>query len=91
MAQRENSLAGCSKRPSSKAAGESKPEAYPQGRTVRRIRSTTFVRAAELVRRPERLSGEHARRQACRSSESAIAAEAFMNNAGYDEQRAGIM
>jgi hypothetical protein len=23
--------AGCSKRPSSKAAGESKPEAYPQG------------------------------------------------------------
>ena len=24
-------LAGCSKRPSSKAAGESKPEAYPQG------------------------------------------------------------
>ena len=32
---------------SSEAAGESKPEAYPQGRTVRRIRSTTFVRAAE--------------------------------------------
>ncbi len=31
----------------SKPAGESKPEAYPQGRTVRRIRSTTFVRAAE--------------------------------------------
>jgi hypothetical protein len=25
------SLAGCSERPSSKAAGESKPEAYPQG------------------------------------------------------------
>jgi hypothetical protein len=24
-------LAGCSKRPSSKAAGDSKPEAYPQG------------------------------------------------------------
>ena len=24
-------LRGCSKRPSSKAAGESKPEAYPQG------------------------------------------------------------
>jgi hypothetical protein len=24
-------VAGCSKRPSSKAAGESKPEAYPQG------------------------------------------------------------
>ncbi len=37
-------LAGCSKRPSSKAAGESKPEAYPLGRTVRRIRSTTSVR-----------------------------------------------
>ena len=35
-----------------KAAGESKPEAYPQGRTVRRIRSTKSVRAAELVRRP---------------------------------------
>ncbi len=29
MAQEQ--LAGCSKRPSSKAAGESKPEAYPQG------------------------------------------------------------
>ena len=36
----------------SKAAGEKEPEAYPQGRTVRRIRSTTSVRAAELVRRP---------------------------------------
>jgi hypothetical protein len=36
----------------SKAAGESKPEAYPLGRTVRRIRSTKSVRAAELVRRP---------------------------------------
>ena len=36
----------------SKAAGESKPEAYPLGRTVRRIRSTTSVRAGELVRRP---------------------------------------
>ena len=34
------------------AADESKPEAYPQGRTVRRIRSTKSVRAAELVRRP---------------------------------------
>ncbi len=32
---------------SSKAAGESKPEAYPLGRTVRRIRSTEPVRAAE--------------------------------------------
>ena len=31
IAQQENSLAGCSKRPSSKAAGESEPEAYPQG------------------------------------------------------------
>jgi hypothetical protein len=31
MAQQGNNLAGCSKRPSSKAAGESKPEAYPQG------------------------------------------------------------
>ena len=30
-----------------KAADESKPEAYPQGRTVRRIRSTMSVRAAE--------------------------------------------
>ena len=43
---------GCSKRPSNEAAGESKPEAYPLGRTVRRIRSTTSVRAAESVRRP---------------------------------------
>jgi hypothetical protein len=42
----------CSKNSSSKAAGESKPEAYPLGRTVRRIRSTKFVRAAESVRRP---------------------------------------
>ena len=31
MAQQGNSLAGCSKSPSSKAAGESEPEAYPQG------------------------------------------------------------
>jgi hypothetical protein len=31
---------------------KNRPEAYPQGRTVRRIRSTTSVRAAELVRRP---------------------------------------
>jgi hypothetical protein len=35
----------------SEAADEQKPEAYPLGRTVRRIRSTTFVRAAESVRR----------------------------------------
>jgi hypothetical protein len=42
-----SSIAGCSKRLSSEAAGESKPEAYPLGRTVRRIRSTTSVRAAE--------------------------------------------
>jgi hypothetical protein len=32
----------------------------------------------------EGLSGEQAGRQACRSSESAIAAEAFMNNTGYN-------
>jgi hypothetical protein len=31
MAQQENSPVGCSKRPASKAAGESKLEAYPQG------------------------------------------------------------
>ena len=31
LGQQENTPAGCSKRPSSKAAGESKPEAYPQG------------------------------------------------------------
>jgi hypothetical protein len=36
----------------SKAAGRHEPQAYPLGRTVRRIRSTTFVRAAEPVRRP---------------------------------------
>jgi len=35
-----------------KAAASEEPEAYPLGRTVRRIRSTTSVRAAELVRRP---------------------------------------
>ena len=35
-----------------KAAGSTVTEAYPLGRTVRRIRSTTFVRAAESVRRP---------------------------------------
>ncbi len=29
--QQQNTPAGCSKRPSSKAAGDSKPEAYPQG------------------------------------------------------------
>ena len=34
------------------AAGEKEPEANPQGRTVRRIRSTKSVRAAEAVRRP---------------------------------------
>jgi hypothetical protein len=32
----------------------------------------------------EGLSGEHACRQACRSSESAIAAETLINNAGYE-------
>jgi hypothetical protein len=31
---------------------ERRAEAYPLGRTVRRIRSTKSVRAAELVRRP---------------------------------------
>ena len=30
LAMAQEQLAGCSKRPSSKAAGESKPEAYPQ-------------------------------------------------------------
>ena len=35
------------KKAGSKAVGESKPEAYPLGRTVRRIRSTKSVRAAE--------------------------------------------
>jgi hypothetical protein len=33
----------------------------------------------------EGLSGEQARREACRSRESAIAAEAFMNNAGESQ------
>ena len=36
----------------SKAAASEGPEAYPLGPTVRRIRSTTSVHAAELVRRP---------------------------------------
>jgi hypothetical protein len=31
VTQQQNTPAGCSKRPSSKAAGESKPEAYPLG------------------------------------------------------------
>ena len=31
MRQKQVIFAGCSKRPSSEAAGESKPEAYPQG------------------------------------------------------------
>ncbi len=31
MVQQEYTLTGCSKRPSSKAAGESKPEAYTRG------------------------------------------------------------
>jgi hypothetical protein len=31
MAQKRTHPSGCSKSPSSKAAGESKPEAYPQG------------------------------------------------------------
>jgi hypothetical protein len=31
VGQQENTPTGCSKRPSSKAAGESKPEAYPLG------------------------------------------------------------
>jgi hypothetical protein len=39
--------ARCSKRLSSKAAASEGPEAYPLGRTVRRIRSTKLVRAAE--------------------------------------------
>jgi hypothetical protein len=46
-APRENIPAGCSKRLFSKAAASEDPEAYPLGRTVRRIRSTTSVRAAE--------------------------------------------
>src|SRR6185295_5512051 len=37
----------CSNEQVSEAAGEKQPEAYPLGRTVRRIRSTTSVRAAE--------------------------------------------
>ncbi|HEX4967742.1 MAG TPA: hypothetical protein VFV44_04425, partial [Nitrospiraceae bacterium] len=52
MSQEGIDLRRLLKKPASKAAGESKPEAYPLGRTVRRIRSTTFVRAAESVRRP---------------------------------------
>ncbi len=31
----------------------------------------------------DQLSGEPARRQACRSGVSAVAVEAFVNNAGY--------
>jgi hypothetical protein len=40
------------KKAANEAAGERKPEAYPLGRTVRRIRSAKSVRAAESVRRP---------------------------------------
>ena len=39
------------RRSTGKAAASEDPEAYPLGRTVRRIRSTTSVRAAESVRR----------------------------------------
>ena len=47
LAPESHTPAGCSKIPFSKAAAEQEPEAYPLGRTVRRIRSTKFVRAAE--------------------------------------------
>ena len=40
-------------------------------------------RKAYLKQYVEGLRGEHARREACRSSECAIAAEVFMNSAGY--------
>jgi hypothetical protein len=40
---------------------------------------------AYLKQYGEGLSGEYARRQACRSSESAIAAEALMNHAGWGD------
>ncbi len=47
----EAELGGCSNNRSGEAATSETPEAYPLGRTVRRIRSTKSVRAAELVRR----------------------------------------
>jgi micrococcal nuclease len=37
----------------------------------------------------DRPSGEPARRQACRSDVSAVAVEAFVNNAGYGDDRIG--
>jgi hypothetical protein len=37
----------------------------------------------------DRPSGEPARRQACRSGVSAVAVEAFVNNAGYGDDRIG--
>ncbi len=52
MSQEGIDLRRLLKKPASKAAGESKPEAYPLGRMVGRIRSTTSVRAAESMRRP---------------------------------------
>ena len=38
----------------------------------------------------DRPSGEPARRQACRSGVSAVAVEAFVNNAGYGDDRIGL-
>ena len=48
--QKEYAPAGYSERPSSKAAGESKPEAYPSG--AHGATNKEHVRAAESVRRP---------------------------------------
>ena len=47
VAPQKNTPADCSNRLSGKAAASEGPKAYPLGRTVRRIRSTKSVRAAE--------------------------------------------
>ena len=66
MGQQENTPAGCSKRLSSKAAGESKPEAYPLGYVEdfdepRTLLADFFNSLLELVLRhaiPQRIAGD---------------------------------
>lgn len=59
-------------------------DASLQNRGVARRDGQAQPRGTEayLKQYVEGLSGEHARRQACRSDKLAIIAEAFMNNAG---------
>ncbi len=54
----------------------------PPRRHARRARGAARE-GSILEQYVDRLSGEPARRQACRSGVSAVAVEAFVNNAGY--------